>query len=295
MKINLLDILPEDQQKLEKESLFLLRNKKPLPVEEKKKEEHSIPSSLLEPPIDSELEENLFKLLRSHEEVAEAQEQRRRRILNSDKAKKNIWSKKIKSKNYRKLSREEKIKQRAINEQLIENLTEEVEETPQQTEEYLQKEQEPVPEAQRVTPVDIFHSYAKPKNTEIEEILGVDKEFEEEKRRQVERDLPKEEEEIIPGWNSWGGTDIKPVKTSMNHRIHKRSGIAIRKRKDFLSSHVIYNERIEKTRNQKYASSSIPYGYSSPEDYQEFLSVSIHPTETPINLLKKIIKNEKDV
>ncbi|KAI5181509.1 hypothetical protein NEOKW01_1690 [Nematocida sp. AWRm80] len=128
----------------------------------------------------------------------------------------------------------------------------------------------------------------------IESILGVDQEFTEEKQTAVTTDIPLEREEIIPGWNTWGGESIEPRKNNANTTVIKRTGIQARHRKDFKVSHVIYNERMSQTRNQKYGIKTLPAGYQSTEEYTDLLEYPLSVTHQPTNILNKLLKDRKE-
>jgi U3 small nucleolar RNA-associated protein 14 len=64
----------------------------------------------------------------------------------------------------------------------------------------------------------------------------LEKEFEDEKTRDVESEEPKEESGELPGWGDWAGDGVKPKKK-------KEEVKPKRKRRDDLLKHVIINEK----------------------------------------------------
>lgn len=314
MVITIADLVPKSKEKIERETLFVSRHERPSFLEEIKKApapetapNRKDQAPILNIPMETDLEKAITKILYSQEEISKANEERRRRISLCSAAAKNKWQKRIKSKVYRKVKREEKMKNeiqqmqiKSITEKNAENGLNGLDAIGDNINEQENKNKPPqiVPpeiSIKQPKPLDIFLSFAKPVHTGIEEMLEIDKEFADEKRGAAEQDKPQEEEKVIPGWNTWGGESIEPKKTKYNTEKIKRTGIEIRKRKDFNSSHVIYNEKISKTRNPKYGIKKLPYGYKTEEEYQELLSFTLDASQQPLSLLNKILKDEKEM
>ncbi|KAI5184733.1 hypothetical protein NEHOM01_0335 [Nematocida homosporus] len=323
MAIQLTDLLPTDQEGLQKETAYLCRPTKLSFLGKQKANEISSERpdkpSILDLPLESELELAIARVTRSREEIDMARKERGRRITLNHQVQKNQWAKKIKSRSYRKSKREERVAKAAALAEVQHAVTSGVDaiDTIDGNEVGLVDKNRIVDKSLMVNngiidsgisipevsepntkpkPLDIFQSYAQPiQHTQIEEILEINTDFDEEKQQEIAKDLPKEEERVLPGWNSWGGEDIKPVKTSANTTLYKRSGIELRKRKDFKVSHVIYNERATQTRNAKYAIKALPQGFKSEEEYQELLAFQLDRTKQPISLLNKLIREEKNL
>lgn len=100
--------------------------------------------------------------------------------------------------------------------------------------------------------------------------------FAAEKARIASEDAPKEVDNTLPGWGSWGGKGVKTNKKSgaakrreaelkAKHTTHI-PGLDAAKRKDAGMSNVIINERKDK-KAEKYKVKELPYPYTSAQQY----------------------------
>ncbi|OAG29691.1 hypothetical protein NEDG_00824 [Nematocida displodere] len=319
MDIRLSDLIPESQDLVEKETLFLSRaQKKPLDHAEPLKPKRAPKiNPILDMATQTELEHAIARIRYTQEEIELAKEHRQNRIELSRAAVKNAWSKKIKSKSYRKSRREDKQRVMALRaEASLSPTTERAASQPPTPTEHANPASQPptaapaapdtleartqtlLREVLATRPVDVQVTFTG-KNTQekieqVEKIFDLDKEFIREKETHKEKDMPTQEEVIVPGWNEWGGESIRPTSNSTNTTTVKRTGIEVRKRKDFNISHVIYNERGTETRNPKYGVKRLPYGYADEEEYQEALTLPLTKSHQPLKLFKKLIREEKD-
>lgn len=322
MAILFTDLIPANKDLIEKNTLHHGRSLNKEDQTEAKDTHEKTEGIISQIPLESPLEIELARVRYTQDEIEKTKQERIRRLHLSQQMRANAWSKKIKSKSYRKVRREEKQRKEAEKIQ-INMLTEKVDEVNAQEEEQekilpeIVKAQETAYNFIRNTinpePVSIeqIHTQTTPttKNQEtlkqkidklddqlkINSLLDIDQdEFFSEKQKAQNIDKPWEKEEVLPGWNTWGGASLSPVKKSSNTTKVIRSGIEIRKRKDFAVSHVIYNEKSHLTRNKKYAISRLPYGYANHEEYSEVMSFPIDNNHQPTVILNKLIKEDKE-
>lgn len=111
-------------------------------------------------------------------------------------------------------------------------------------------------------------------------------EFEEEKRDIVAEDGDKEVDVTLPGWGSWGGTDIAPKKKY----IKKVKGVVNAKnRQDFGLDKVIINEKPNKKANV-YNATNIPFPFETREQYERSLRMPIGQEWSTSAAHQKLIK-----
>lgn len=111
-------------------------------------------------------------------------------------------------------------------------------------------------------------------------------EFEEEKRLIAEEDGDKEVDVTLPGWGSWGGSDIAPKKKF----IKKVKGVVNEKnRKDYNLNGVILNEKINK-KAAVYKASSVPFPFENREQYERSLRMPIGEEWSTTATHQKLIK-----
>lgn len=232
--------------------------------------------------------------------------------------------KRIKSRTHRKHAREEKVKQK-LTELKIEELYNETEGECQPSEGRAEQapgaqeseamgheivksilgikedEEKPLPIAGRVEFSNRPASSAEERKAREEVasslfgLPGEDGDFRREKEQMQARDRPVLHEEVIPGWNAWGGEGIEPSRNPSNVRQTKKSGVDLRKRRDFQVSHVIYNERaIAENKNKKYGAPSLPYGYRTEREYASFMSVAVAKEDHSLRIFSELIGEEKD-
>ncbi|KAI5189693.1 hypothetical protein NEMIN01_0646 [Nematocida minor] len=308
MAILFTDLIPSNKDLIEKNTLHHRKEISKEVEEERAAGPAKQESEILQLPLESQLELELAKVRYTQDEIEKTKQERNRRLQMSYQMRSNAWSKKIKSKSYRKARREEK-QRKAAEKIQIELLDEERSEgeveqnTPQNIPEIATAEETAynfIKNTISAEPISLEQVHTASKATKnnsdkkIDSILEIDGDvFEAEKMKIEESEKPWEKEEVLLGWSTWGGASIEPVKTSSNTKKVKRSGIEIRKRKDFAVSHVIYNEKTPLTRNQKYAINKIPYGYTSIEEYNEVMSIPIDSNHQPVTILNRLIKDEK--
>ncbi|KAK4702289.1 U3 small nucleolar RNA-associated protein 14, partial [Phenoliferia sp. Uapishka_3] len=97
--------------------------------------------------------------------------------------------------------------------------------------------------------------------------------FEAEKRREIERDAPKEEDNTLPGWGAWSGKGVKKARNAKKF-ITKIPGIEPEQRKDASYSNVIISEKKDK-KAAKYLLKDLPFPYTSAAQHD-------HKLRTPL-------------
>jgi len=110
---------------------------------------------------------------------------------------------------------------------------------------------------------------------------GVVAQFQEEKRKQVEREAPKEVDVTLPGWGDWVGKGGKKSKHSKKF-VKKVAGIEPGKRKDAGLSNVIILEASSTKHNQskklsKYQLKDLPFPYTNQQQLELSLNHSLGP------------------
>jgi len=99
-------------------------------------------------------------------------------------------------------------------------------------------------------------------------------EFEEEKRREVEKNAPQKVDMSLPGWGSWVGVGIKR-KANPETRFTKRTkGVEPVLRKDFGKKHVIISESKDQ-KAAKYRLKDLPFPYTNKAQYERSLEVPL--------------------
>ncbi|GAA5985478.1 hypothetical protein JCM11641_007081 [Rhodosporidiobolus odoratus] len=109
-------------------------------------------------------------------------------------------------------------------------------------------------------------------------------EFAEEKRREIERDAPREEDNTLPGWGSWGGKGAKKQKNPRKF-ITKIAGIDAEKRKDAKLNHVIISEKKDK-KASKYLLKDLPFPYTSAAQHEHKLRTPMGPEWSTSTVLR---------
>ncbi|KAH9386504.1 uncharacterized protein NEMAJ01_1400 [Nematocida major] len=307
MPVDFKDLIPKNRDLLEKSTIHLGRTAAAKDAGEKVSPRADQKSTILQIPLESELEMELAKVRYTQEEIERIKQERARKIKMAYQSKANAWSKKIKSRAYRKAKREEK--QRKVAEKIKIQLAvgsdcdefEAQEVHPKEADAEIKTAEEKAYDFLRNTvnpePVQIINTHTGDarKGHGIESILEVDDaEFAAEKKAAAEEDRPWEREEVLVGWNTWGGLSVEPVKNSSNTKKVSRTGVEIRKRKDFEASHVIYNEKAHTTRNPKYAINQLPYGYETMEEYNTLMDLPVSACHQPTIILNRLIKAEKE-
>ncbi|ORD99374.1 hypothetical protein A0H76_956 [Hepatospora eriocheir] len=154
--------------------------------------------------------------------------------------------KRIKSASFRKAKKQQELKN---------NLYEELNSTSTISEE----EQEYVPL------ISINNSKIKIKKEINKELVSDEsnQDFYKEKQEIVNREAPREDIKVLPGWNSWAGPGLKVKRTKYNTIRNEIKGIEISKRSDFQKSNLIINENVKY--DLKYKCDNLK---SEPSDYK---------------------------
>lgn len=97
--------------------------------------------------------------------------------------------------------------------------------------------------------------------------------FEDQKRREIAEDAPREVDTTLPGWGSWGGrgTTRAPLRP---HLIKQVAGINPKSRADFGKSHVIISEKRDK-KAAKYQVKDLPFPYTSKAQYDRSMEMPV--------------------
>jgi U3 small nucleolar RNA-associated protein 14 len=128
-------------------------------------------------------------------------------------------------------------------------------------------------------------------------LLFLSQDFEETKRKEIERDAPKEEDNTLPGWvrllsplfcrssrpltlplfsqGAWGGKGAKKLKNPRKF-ITKVAGIDADKRQDAKLNHVIISEKKDK-KAAKYMLKDLPFPYTSAAQHEHKLRTPMGP------------------
>ncbi|GAA5959641.1 hypothetical protein JCM21900_002143 [Sporobolomyces salmonicolor] len=109
-------------------------------------------------------------------------------------------------------------------------------------------------------------------------------EFEEEKRKEIERDAPREEDHTLPGWGSWGGKGAKKAKNAKKI-VKKIAGIDASQRKDAGLNHVIISEKKDK-KAAKYMLKDLPFPYTSAAQHEHKLRTPMGPEWSTSTVLR---------
>ncbi|KZT55054.1 Utp14-domain-containing protein [Calocera cornea HHB12733] len=92
-------------------------------------------------------------------------------------------------------------------------------------------------------------------------------EFEEEKRREMEADAPREEDITLPGWGSWGGKGTREPKKKFTKSV---PGVLPTERADAGKKNVIINEKRDK-KGGKYQVKDLPWPYTSKGQFERMV------------------------
>ncbi|GAA5901051.1 uncharacterized protein JCM6883_004734 [Sporobolomyces salmoneus] len=109
--------------------------------------------------------------------------------------------------------------------------------------------------------------------------------FAEEKRREIERDAPREEDNTLPGWGSWAGKGAKKNKNQKKKFVKKIAGIDASDRKDAGLNHVIINEKKDK-KASKYMLKDLPFPYTSAAQLEHKLRTPMGPEWSTSTILR---------
>ncbi|ADM12578.1 uncharacterized protein Eint_110780 [Encephalitozoon intestinalis ATCC 50506] len=116
-----------------------------------------------------------------------------------------------------------------------------------------------------------------------------EKAFIKEKAETVEKEAPRIEETVLPGWGEWAGPGLEIVKTKSNTIRNVVEGIKYSNRKDFNRSHVIINENISSV-DKKFLA-ELPFGYTEGE-YNEKIDASISRERNTLRIFRKLVRTK---
>ncbi|GAA6021465.1 hypothetical protein JCM11491_006504 [Sporobolomyces phaffii] len=109
--------------------------------------------------------------------------------------------------------------------------------------------------------------------------------FAEEKRKEIERDAPREEDNTLPGWGSWSGKGAKKNKNPKKKFVKKIAGVEASERKDAGLNHVIINEKKDK-KASKYMLKDLPFPYTSAAQLEHKLRTPMGPEWSTSTVLR---------
>ncbi|KAI9207039.1 Utp14 protein-domain-containing protein [Polychytrium aggregatum] len=101
-------------------------------------------------------------------------------------------------------------------------------------------------------------------------------EFEDEKRRFIDRDAPKDVDLTLPGWGSWGGEGLKRKRNVVVQKARPGTGVDPSTRKDSKLKHVILNEKRNK-KSLKLMASEVPHGFGNRDQYENAMRLPLGP------------------
>ncbi|KAI3931042.1 hypothetical protein MKW92_027958 [Papaver armeniacum] len=124
----------------------------------------------------------------------------------------------------------------------------------------------------------------------------VEEEFEKEKLETLnEENLEPEKPTLVPGWGQWTHIQKKkglPSWMVEEHAIaQKKREDALKERKDSHLKHVIISERVDK-KVEKLHTATVPYPYTSQEQYERTLRVPLGPDFNPATKVGALIRPE---
>lgn len=98
-------------------------------------------------------------------------------------------------------------------------------------------------------------------------------EFQREKEEEAKKNDPQEIELSMPGWGSWSGAGIDPLKQKPKRRMILKFPAAEKRRPDNQGNVVIIENRDEKLK--KHLVSTLPFPFTSVEDYEQSIRAPI--------------------
>lgn len=98
-------------------------------------------------------------------------------------------------------------------------------------------------------------------------------EFQREKQEEAKKNDPQEIELSMPGWGSWSGAGIDPLKQKPKRRVILKFPAAEKRRPDNQGNVVIIENRDEKLK--KHLVSTLPFPFTSVEDYEQSVRAPI--------------------
>lgn len=111
-------------------------------------------------------------------------------------------------------------------------------------------------------------------------------EFNKEKQDEIDRDKPKDIDLSLPGWGSWGGTNIK-----VNKRKKRRFTLKAPKvpRKDGTKNALIINEKAG-NKIKEHMVSEVPFPFKTVKDFEASMRIPISNTFVPETAYRRLIK-----
>lgn len=103
----------------------------------------------------------------------------------------------------------------------------------------------------------------------------------------MKKSQPKDIDLTLPGWGSWGGTNIKVSKRKTKHLILKFPKDA-RRRDENKGNVIIFEDNKAKMRQHQI--SELPYPFTSVKDYEASIRMPIGRNFVPENAHRKLIE-----
>ncbi|KAJ8931161.1 hypothetical protein NQ314_015963 [Rhamnusium bicolor] len=111
--------------------------------------------------------------------------------------------------------------------------------------------------------------------------------FEKEKAEEIEKDTPKDIDLNLPGWGSWGGSNINPSKRKRKRFIIKMPPKM--PRRDDNKGSLIINEKAQ-SKIKPHMVSELPFPFKTVKDYEASIRAPIGNTFVPETAFKKLIE-----
>ncbi|KAG5858994.1 Utp14 protein [Encephalitozoon hellem] len=204
--------------------------------------------------------------------------------------------KRIKSKTYRRIRRQNKLKNKeALEENMQEDQGAQEDRARPLIPDVLLKE---VEEVEEDTPILSFGGDESRGENEQERLVRLafkddieeqEKAFAKEKEEVVNEEAPRVEEVVLPGWGEWAGPGLEVVKTKSNTIRNIVEGIKYSNRKDFNRSHIIINEKALEVDKRFLA--ELPFGYTENE-YNEKIGTSISRERNTLRIFRKLVRSK---
>lgn len=202
--------------------------------------------------------------------------------------------KRIKSKAYRRIRRQSRLKSKeAMEENIQEKQGTEQDGARPRIPDVLLKE---VEEVEENLPILSFGGGENREENEQEKLVRLafkddmeeqERAFTKEKEEIVNEEAPRVEEVVLPGWGEWAGPGLEVVKTKNNTIRNIVEGIKYSNRKDFNRSHIIINEKASGV-DKKFLA-ELPFGYTESE-YNEKINASVSRERNTLRIFKKLVR-----
>ncbi|AFN84060.1 hypothetical protein EROM_110780 [Encephalitozoon romaleae SJ-2008] len=205
--------------------------------------------------------------------------------------------KRIKSKAYRRIRRQSRLKSKeAMEENTQEKQGAEQDEVRSRIPDVLLKEVEEVEEVKENLPILSFGGDESREENEQEKLVRLafkddmeeqEKVFAKEKEEIMNEEAPRVEEVVLPGWGEWAGPGLEVIKTKNNTIRNIVEGIKYSNRKDFNRSHIIINEKAPEVDKRFLA--ELPFGYTESE-YNEKINASVSRERNTLRIFKRLVR-----